>query len=144
MPNSTQREKIRWQIENVIDLGAPSVKNRYRAAHVARVLASLRRWTGRALAQPTLSPEEQAREMFHAPFVLLSHNTAPDPILNYANQTALRLFDLSWEELTVMPSRLTAGTPAQASARACWRKYPAEDLSTTIAALASRETDAGF
>ena len=81
---------------------------------MARLLASLRQWTGRDLAQPALSPEEQAREVFHAPFVLLSHNTAPDPILNYANQTALRLFDLSWEELTVMPSRLTAEAPAQA------------------------------
>jgi hypothetical protein len=29
-------------------------------------------------------------------------------------QTPLRLFDLSWEELTVMPSRLTAEAPAQA------------------------------
>ena len=113
MPNSTQREKIRWEIKNVIDLGAPSVQNRYLAAHVARLLASLRQWTGRDLAQPALSPEEQAREVFHAPFVLLSHNTAPDPILNYANQTALALFDLSWEELTAMPSRLTAEAPAR-------------------------------
>jgi MEKHLA domain-containing protein len=99
---------------NVPDLGKPSAQNDYLAAHVARLLASLRHWAGRNLVSPTLSPEEQAREVFHAPFVLLSHNTAPDPILNYANQTGLRLFELSWEDLAVMPSRLTAAAPAQA------------------------------
>jgi MEKHLA domain-containing protein len=63
---------------------------------------------------PGLSAEAQARELFYAPFVVLSHNTAPDPILNYANESGLRLFDLSWDELTVMPSRLTAQAPEQA------------------------------
>jgi hypothetical protein len=99
---------------DVHDLGAPSARNFYLAAHVARLLASFRHWTGRDLVPPALSPEEQARELFHAPFVVLSHNTAPDPILNYANQTGLRLFELSWDELAVMPSRLTAEAPAQA------------------------------
>ena len=93
MPDFTQREKIRWQIKSVNDLGEPSVQNRYRAAHVARLVGQLAAVDGPNLAQPALSPEEQAREVFHAPFVLLSHNTAPDPILNYANQTALRLFE---------------------------------------------------
>jgi len=101
-------------MNNILDLGEPSVLNRYLAAHVARLLASLRHWTGRDLVPPALPAEEQAREVFRAPFVLLSHDTAPDPILNYANQSGLRLFDLTWEELTVMPSRLTAEAPAQA------------------------------
>jgi len=52
--------------------------------------------------------EEQARRLFYAPFVLLSHNTAPDPILNYANRAALTLFELTWEELVNLPSRKTA------------------------------------
>lgn len=78
------------------------------------MLASLRHWTGRNLVEPGLAPEEQARELFNAPFAVLSHDTATDPILNYANRISLQLFELSWEELTVMPSRLTAEAPARA------------------------------
>ena len=78
------------------------------------MLASLRHWTGRNLVEPGLEPEDQARELFNAPFAVLSHDTATDPILNYANRISLQLFELSWEELTVMPSRLTAEAPARA------------------------------
>ena len=46
--------------------------------------------------------------------MVLSHDTAPDPILTYGNQTALNLFALSWEEFIRMPSRLTAEAPNQA------------------------------
>ena len=86
----------------------PSSANRYLAAHVERLLDSLRRWTGRNLVDPKLTIEEQARIIFHAPFVLLSHNTDAEPILNYANRRALELFDLTWQELVVTPSRQTA------------------------------------
>jgi hypothetical protein len=55
-----------------------------------------------------LPPWDQARALFNAPFAVLSHDTATDPMLNYANRTALRLFELDWGELTTMPSRLTA------------------------------------
>lgn len=92
----------------------PSALNRYLDGHVARLLASLRHWTGRDLVEPSLSPEEQARELFNAPFAVLSHDTATDPVLNYANRTGLQLFELRWEELTVMPSRLTAEAPDRA------------------------------
>jgi len=92
----------------------PSAENRYLDRHVARMLASLRHWTGRNLVEPGLAPEEQARELFNAPFAVLSHDTATDPILNYGNRISLQLFELSWEELTVMPSRLTAEAPARA------------------------------
>ena len=60
------------------------------------------------LIPPANTPEELARGLFHAPFVVVSHGTQADPILNYGNQTALRLWSLSWEELTQTPSRLTA------------------------------------
>jgi hypothetical protein len=108
------RQRSASEITQILDLGAPSLQNHYLAAHVGRLLASLRHWTGRDLVPPGLSPEDQAREVFHAPFVVLSHNTAPDPILNYANQTGLRLFELRWQDLVVMPSRFTAEAPAQA------------------------------
>jgi hypothetical protein len=92
----------------------PNAANHYLDAHVARLLTSFRHWTGTDLIEPSLSPEAQARELFYAPFAILSHDTAPDPILNYANQTGLRLFGLTWDELITMPSRLTAQAPEQA------------------------------
>jgi len=86
----------------------PGSANHYLAAHVERLLVSLRHWTGRYLVDPKLTIEEQARIIFHAPFVVLSHNTDADPILNYANRGGLELFELTWQELVVTPSRQTA------------------------------------
>lgn len=49
-----------------------------------------------------------AEVLFGAPFVLVSHGTEVDPVLNYGNRAALALWEMSWEELTRTPSRLTA------------------------------------
>jgi hypothetical protein len=39
---------------------------------------------------------------------VVSHGTEADPILNYGNRTALDLWEMTWEQLTKTPSRLTA------------------------------------
>jgi len=39
---------------------------------------------------------------------VVSHGTEADPILNYGNQTALDLWEMTWEQLIRTPSRLTA------------------------------------
>jgi hypothetical protein len=57
------------------------------------------------------SPAELAERFFHAPFVLVSHGVESDPILNYGNATALKLWEMTWAELTQTPSRLTAEAP---------------------------------
>ncbi|HKY07679.1 MAG TPA: MEKHLA domain-containing protein [Candidatus Binatia bacterium] len=92
----------------------PDAHNRYLATHVALLASSFRRWTGRNLIEPDRSDESQARALYFAPFAILSHDSRPEPILNYANRTGLRLFELTWSELIVMPSRLTAQAPDQA------------------------------
>ena len=56
----------------------------------------------------TGTPDAQAQALFSAPFVVVSHDTQADPILNYGNQQALDLWELSWAQLTSTPSRLTA------------------------------------
>ena len=86
----------------------PSECNDYLAHHVSRVLDSLRRWNGRNLIDPELPIRQQARALFEAPFVVLSHNNDDDPLLNYANRAGLELFSLTWDELISLPSRLTA------------------------------------
>ena len=62
-------------------------------------------------AAPALSPLDFSRAVFAAPLVLVSHGIEDDPILNYGNATALRLWEMTWEELTRTPSRLTAEAP---------------------------------
>ncbi len=76
--------------------------------HTRLLRDSLRRLTGQELCAPSLDDEQAAHEIFHAPYALVSHNTAPDPIFNYGNQTALNLFGMTWEEFTTLPSRLSA------------------------------------
>jgi hypothetical protein len=80
-------------------------------AHTLRLTDSYRKWTGRDLLAGNFSPAELAEKIFNAPFVVVSHGTQSDPILNYGNRTALALWELSWEEFTRTPSRLTAEAP---------------------------------
>lgn len=89
----------------------PCPANHYQLDHAERLRHSFHALTGRDLIDPDLSPEAAAKALFDAPFVVLSHNTATDPILTYGNLTALNLFALTWEELIQMPSRLTAEAP---------------------------------
>ncbi len=72
---------------------------------------SLNHWTGRALLPGLFNPLGLAKNIFEAPFVLVAHGTEADPILNYGNATALSLWEMSWDELTRTPSRLTAEAP---------------------------------
>jgi PAS domain-containing protein len=43
-----------------------------------------------------------------APFVVLAHNTDPDPRFIYANRAAQACFGYDWDEFTALPSRLSA------------------------------------
>jgi len=73
-----------------------------------RLLDSYRHWTGRELHNRSGSLEDQARALFDAPFVVVSHGADPDPILNYGNRAALELWEMTWEQFTQTPSRHTA------------------------------------
>ncbi len=80
-------------------------------AHSECLVRSLKHWTGRDLTPGVADPRERARLLIEAPYVLVSHGTEADPILNYGNHAALRLWEATWDELTRMPSRLTAEAP---------------------------------
>jgi hypothetical protein len=86
-------------------------ENGYLADHVDLLQRSLRHWSGRDLIEVDGSLADAAKRVWEAPFVVLSHGTGPDPILTYGNRMALELFELSWDELTRLPSRLTAEAP---------------------------------
>ena len=80
-------------------------------AHSAVLARSHLKFTKRDLLPGLFNPLGLSRNLFHAPFVLVSHGTEADPVLNYGNQAALNLWEMSWEELTRTPSRLTAEAP---------------------------------
>ncbi|HEY1662241.1 MAG TPA: MEKHLA domain-containing protein [Verrucomicrobiae bacterium] len=80
-------------------------------AHTQTLVQSFKRFTGRDLLPGKLTGMELAQKLFEAPFVVVSHGTEADPILNYGNQAALSLWEMSWEEFTRTPSRLTAEMP---------------------------------
>jgi len=79
------------------------------ALHHARLLLdSFARVVGRELLPRGGSAEAEARRLYEAPFVVVSHGTEVDPLLNYGNRTALELWEMPWEMLVGTPSRLTA------------------------------------
>lgn len=80
-------------------------------AQTQLIARSLNYWTGRALLPGLFNSLGLAKNVFEAPFVLVSHGTEANPILNYGNAAALALWEMSWDELTRTPSRLTAEEP---------------------------------
>jgi hypothetical protein len=78
------------------------------ASHVQLLLDSFARLLGRELISRQGAAEAQAERLFQAPFVVVSHGTEADPILNYGNAAALALWEMDLATLTRTPSRLTA------------------------------------
>lgn len=76
--------------------------------HTQLLLNSWRHWLGHDLIERSGDPEQEAAALFLAPFVVVSHDTQPDPVLNYGNALALKLWEIDIPDLLRMPSRLTA------------------------------------
>lgn len=111
-------------------------------AHAECLARSHERRTGRPLIEgwQELPREKLAETLYHAPFVLVSHGTQADPILNYGNATALNLWEMDWPAFTRTPSRLTAEPPnrderarllAQVTARGFIDNYSGIRISST-------------
>jgi hypothetical protein len=89
----------------------PGEENKYLVEHIELLRSSLRYYTGRDLLDTALSPVDAAKNIFYAPFIVVSHDHERDPIFNYGNQAALDLFEMIWEEFTALPSRKSAELP---------------------------------
>lgn len=76
--------------------------------HVSLLLDSFAKLLGRELVSREGSAAEQVERLFRAPFVVVSHGTEADPVLNYGNAAVLALWEMTTEQLTRTPSRLTA------------------------------------
>lgn len=86
----------------------PSSENQYLIEHAKLLINSFHQLLGYPLVSANVDETKLGWELFHSKFALLSHTNAKEPIFNYSNQTALDLFELSWEELMTLPSRLSA------------------------------------
>jgi len=73
-----------------------------------QILDSYARWLGRELVPRSGDPAEESQRLYEAPFVLVAHGTEADPILNYGNATALRLWEVDLGQFLQTPSRQTA------------------------------------
>ncbi len=89
-------------------MNSPSKANHFLNGHVSLLNNSYRKLLGNALVPESQSQEDMVQALFYAPFVVVSHDTASDPVFNYANLKALELFGFSWEEFTGLSSRLSA------------------------------------
>ena len=92
----------------------PAEKNSFLLEHVLDMRISYRQLLLKVLIPVISSDAQFARALFYAPFAVVSHDTASDPVFNYANLKALELFALSWQDFTCLPSRLSAEAVNQA------------------------------
>ena len=86
----------------------PDEGNRFQGDHVRLLLRSYRLLTGQDLIQGPWDSVETARRVYHSAFVLLSHDSAADPLFTYANLKAQELFDTPWSQFVTLPSRYSA------------------------------------
>ena len=77
-------------------------------AHTQLLLDSWKHWKGDELIRRAGSEVEQSRRLFEALFVVVSHGTQADPVLNYGNRAALELWQIDLPTLLKTPSRETA------------------------------------
>lgn len=94
---------------------SPAQPNDFLAAHLKLLTDSHELLTGRPLISLQSSQKDIAEAIFNADFVVLSSGTEPDPLFNYANRTALTLFELDWNSLIALPARESAETALQST-----------------------------
>jgi MEKHLA domain len=88
------------------------------ASFAGLLAASYATVTGEHLVPEGMPDAAAADWLYEAPFALLAHDTSPDPLFVYANLTAQRRFEYSWDEFVGLPSRLSAVEQAREERRA--------------------------
>ncbi|WP_120501002.1 MEKHLA domain-containing protein [Roseovarius sp. EL26] len=86
----------------------PSQGNKFQIEHSELLMRSFEKRLSRPLTT-------SAKALYHAPFPVLSHNAIDDPVFTYGNLAAQKLWEVSWDQITQMPSRLSAETDERAA-----------------------------
>jgi len=90
------------------DRAQPDETNLFQAENANLIISSYRHLLHRELLPETENITPLARRLYHAPFVVLAHDSASDPVFFYANRTAQQLFEMSWQTMVQLPSRRSA------------------------------------
>ena len=77
------------------------------------LVSSFKLLTGKNILVSGNDIDSISREIYFAPFAVMSHGTETDPVFNYANQCALDLFEITWENFIKLPSRYSAEADSQ-------------------------------
>lgn len=85
----------------------PDPNNGFLSDHVAILVTSFRSLGLGDLIASQADAIEMAQRLFEAPFAVVSHDAAADPVFNYGNRKALELFEMGWKDFTRLPSRLS-------------------------------------
>lgn len=89
-------------------MNEPGPENCYLCEHAELLINSYHRLTGKELVEQGVTGADRYRALYEAPYALVSHNTDDNPVFNYGNRTALRLFEMDWPRFTSLPSRQSA------------------------------------
>lgn len=89
-------------------MAEPSRENAFNAGQVRLINNSYEQLLGQPLVVGFQGKSALAEALFTAPFVVIAHDIASDPVFNYGNQMALSLFEVTWAELIRLPSRCSA------------------------------------
>jgi hypothetical protein len=105
-----------------------------------RILSdSYGRLLGKPLVPAGMSAAEGARWLYEAaPFGILAHGVAADPVFVYGNARAQAIFGYDWDELTALPSRFSAEPMGAASASGFSSRWRGTASCRATAASASR------
>ena len=89
-------------------MSTPCEENNFLGHHAQLLISSYYHLLGAQLISVDGPRKNPFRALYEAPFAVVSHGTESDPVFNYANRSALRLFEMSWEDFTRLPSRKSA------------------------------------
>jgi hypothetical protein len=96
----------------MLQLTEPAIENGFHA-HIAALIQKT--YCEKTSKEIIISPDmrEIGRLLYEAPFALLAHDASDDPVFFYANLMAQALFEMSWSEITKLPSRWSAESSNQ-------------------------------
>jgi len=77
------------------------------------LVSSFKLLTGKNILVSEVDIDSISRQIFFAPFAVMSHGIETDPVFNYANQCALDLFEITWEDFIKLPSKYSAEADLQ-------------------------------
>ncbi len=109
------------------------------------LLNSYRHWAGEELVEAAGEDDAaRAAALFAAPFAVLAHDTAPDPLCVYANAAALAAFELTPEQAAAFPTSRTVEPAARAERGAALARAEAAGLVTGYRGIRVSSTGRSF